>query len=198
MQRQITFRQYRAMDLFLFSALLCISEVLITWGANRWFQTADFILSLSCAVMAIVMVRWGAWAAIPVAAGSIAFCIAQAVTQPGGIRWEQVLIYVVGSQAGLVMLLFLKKWNWEKMKHNVLLAVLYGLLTALTMQTGRGLVALVLGEGWQYVAGFILMDVLSTLFAALLTGIASRLDGLMEEQKHYLRRIQRESDNQGF
>lgn len=196
MQRQITFRQYRMMDLFLFAAMLCVSEALITLGANRWFQSADFILSLSCAVMAIVMVRWGAWASVVVAAGSAVFCLAQAMTLPGGILIEQVAIYVLGSQAGLVMLLYLKKAGWKKMQRNVVLALLYGLLTALSMQIGRGLVALALGGGWQNAVGFITTDVLSTLFSVLLCGIGSRLDGLMEEQKHYLFRIQREKEDQ--
>lgn len=194
MQRQITFRQYRSMDLFLFSVLLCISEVLIVLGTNCWFQGADYTLSLSCAVAAIVMVRWGAFAAIPVAAGSLAFCLVSALTIAGGIWWQQWVIYLIGSQAGLIMLLFLKKWGWQKMKQNSLTAIAYGLLTALAMQAGRMIVSMILGNSPGVSLGFITTDILSTLFAALLAWIASRLDGLLEEQKHYLLRIQKEQE----
>ncbi len=194
MQRQITFRQYRSMDIFLFSLLLSVSEVLIVLGANCWFQGADYTLSLSCAVMAIVMVRWGVWAAVPLAAGSAAFCLVQALTISGGIQWQQVIIYMIGSQAGLGMLLFLKKWGWQKMKADALTAIAYGVLTALLMQAGRMIVSIVLGNEPGASFGFITTDVLSTLFAGLLAWIASRLDGLMEEQKHYLLRIQKENE----
>lgn len=194
MQRQITFRQYRSMDIFLFSALLCFSEVLIVLGTNCWFQGADYTLSLSCAVAAIVMVRWGAWAVVPPAAGSLAFCLVSALTIPGGIQWQQWVIYLLGSQAALVMLLFLKKWGWQKMKADVLAAIAYGLLTALVMQAGRMAVSMILGNSPGVSFGFITTDILSTLFAALLTWIASRLDGLLEEQKHYLLRIQKEQE----
>lgn len=192
MQKQITFRQYRTMDLFLFSVLLCLSETLITLGANRWFRSADFTLSLACAVTAIVMVRWGGWAAVPLAAGSAVLCLVQGLTLPGGIGWQQWLIYMLGSQAGLVMLLMLKQAGWKKVKESPLTAICYGLLTALSMQAGRMLVALALGYSAEQGIGFITTDILSTLFSVLLVWIASRLDGLMEEQKHYLRRIQEE------
>lgn len=196
MQRQITFRQYRCMDIFLFSLLLCISEVLIVLGTNCWFQGADFTLSLSCAVAAIVMVRWGAWAAVPLAAGSAVFCIMQALTVAGGIQWQQWLIYLLGSQAALLMLLFLKKWGWQKIKADVLVAIAYGLLTALLMQAGRMAVSIILGNAPGVSFGFITTDILSTLFSVLLVWIAARLDGLLEEQKHYLLRIQEEEKQQ--
>lgn len=194
MQRQITFRQYRCMDIFLFSLILCISEALIVLGANCWFQGADYTLSLSCAIVAIVMVRWGAFAAVPLTAGSAVFCLMQALTNAGGIQWQQVIIYMIGSQAGLVMLLFLKKWGWQKMKADALTAISYGLLTALVMQAGRMVVSMILGYSPGVSFGFVTTDVLSTLFAALLLWMASRLDGLLEEQKHYLLRIQKENE----
>ncbi|MBQ9943930.1 MAG: hypothetical protein IJO67_06165 [Clostridia bacterium] len=194
MQRQITFRQYRSMDIFLFSVMLCISEVLIVLGANCWFRGADYTLSLSCAVTAIVLVRWGAWAAVPLAAGSTAFCLVSALTIPGGIQWQQWIIYLIGSQAGLIMLWFLKKWDWQQMKKSALTALSYGLLTALLIQAGRMAVSMMLGNTPGVSFGFITTDILSTLFAVLLTWIASRLDGLLEEQKHYLLRIQKEQE----
>ncbi len=190
MQKGITFRQYRAMDLVFFTLLLCISEVVITLGATRWFRGEAYTLSFSCAVMAIVMVRWGIWAAVPIAVGSFAFCLIS------GAAAGQYAIYIIGSMAGLAMLPFLKKWGWQKLKGNVLLAIVYGLLTALSMQMGRLLVAVVLGYSLQVCIGFITTDILSTLFAALLVWIARNLDGMLEEQRHYLKRVQEEKEKQ--
>ena len=57
MKHQITFRQYRAMDLFIFTILLCVCETLITLGATQWFPQEPWTLSLTPAITAVVMVR---------------------------------------------------------------------------------------------------------------------------------------------
>ena len=95
MKRQITFRQYRAMDLFLFTALLCICETLITFAATRWFPGQPYTLCITPAVTAIVLVRWGPFAAIPAVAGSFAFCVAS------GATLQQYAIYCIGSHPAL-------------------------------------------------------------------------------------------------
>lgn len=192
MQKQITFRQYRTMDVFFFSLILVISEVLITLGATVWFPGEPYTVSLSCAVAAIVMVRWGWWTAVPMAAGSIAFCL---ISHASLAQW---VIYTAGSMAGLLMVPVLKKKGWESLHGNVLWLLFYGLCVALLMQLGRAAAALVLGNNLQVCAGFFTTDVLSTLFAVLLVWIARRLDGMLEEQRHYLKRIQEEKDKQGY
>ena len=81
MKRQITLRQYRTMDLIIFTALLCICETLITLGATRWFPGEPWTLSLVPAVTAVVMVRWGGFAAIPAVLGAFVFCVASGATE---------------------------------------------------------------------------------------------------------------------
>ena len=66
----------------------------------------------------------------------------------------------------------------------------------LLMQAGRFLMALALGNPPAICAGFLTTDVLSVLFAVLLCWISRRLDGILEDQKDYLKRIQEEDDNQ--
>ncbi len=190
MQKQITFRQYRSLDVFFFSLMLVVSEVLITLGARVWFPGEPYTVSFSCAVMAIVMVRWGVWAAVPVGLGSLAFCLVS------GADMGQYAMYVMGSMAGLGMLPVLKRYGWRKLKESVLFALLYGLGTALCMQGGRLLVAIVLGAGLQVSTGFFTTDILSTLFAVLIVGIARNLDGMLEKQTDYLKRIQEEKEQE--
>ena len=189
MKQQITFRQYRAMDLFIFTALLCIGEMLITLGATRWFPQELWTLSLGPAITAIVMVRWGGFAAIPAALGALAFCIAS------GANPAQYLIYIGGSLLPLVWCLWLKK-RWQKFRDQVLLALFYGASVALMMQLGRAVLALVLGHPLAAALPFFTTDALSTLFAALIVWIARRLDGMLEEQKHYLRRVAEEQEKE--
>lgn len=190
MKHQITFRQYRGMDIGMFTVLLCVCEALITLGATRWFPAEPYTLSVTPAVTAIVMVRWGGWAAIPAVLGALAFCLAS------GATLAQYIIYGVGNLAALALVGFLFREGWKRLHEQVLLAMLYGLLTALLMQLGRALVALVLGSSPAVLGGFIATDVLSTLFAVLIVWITRRLDGMLEEQKHYLRRVQEEQERE--
>lgn len=190
MNRQITFRQYRAMDLGMFTALLCVCEALITLGATRWFPAEPWTLSLTPAVTAIVMVRWGWFAAIPAAAGTLVFCVAS------GASPLQYLIYILGSMVPLVWCLWLRKAGWKRLKEQVLLALFYGASAAVLMQLGRGALALLTGHAPAACLAFVTTDALSTLFAALLTWITRRLDGMLEEQKHYLRRVAEEQEKE--
>ena len=190
MKHQITFRQYRAMDLFIFTILLCVCETLITLGATQWFPQEPWTLSLTPAITAIVMVRWGGFAAIPAFLGAVVFCFASGASLP------QYAIYCVGNLAALALTQFLYRFGWKRLHDQVLLAIFHGLLTALLMQLGRALMALLLGTPLALCGGFFTTDVLSTLFAALIVWMARNLNGMLEEQKHYLRRIAEEMENE--
>ena len=190
MKHQITFRQYRAMDLAMFTALLCVCETLITLGATRWFPQEPWTLSLTPAVTAVVMVRWGGFAAIPACLGAFVFCLAS------GATLSQYAVYCVGNLAALALTQFLYRFGWKRLHDQVLLAILHGLMTALLMQLGRALVALALGTPPALCGGFFTTDVLSALFAALVVWMSRNLNGMLEEQKHYLRRIAEEMENE--
>ena len=190
MKKQISFRQYRAMDLFLFTALLCGCEALITLGATRWFPGEPYTLSITPAVTAIVMVRWGGFAAIPAVLGAGVFCFVSGAALP------QYLIYCVGNLASLVLTRLLFGDGWKRLHENVLMAMLYGLSTALLMQLGRLVLGLVMGGSLRVCVGFVTTDTLSTLFAVLIVWIARRLDGMLEEQRHYLHRVAEEMERE--
>ena len=190
MKKQISFRQYRAMDLFLFTALLCGCEALITLGATRWFPGEPYTLSITPAVTAIVMVRWGGFAAIPAVLGAVVFCFVSGAALP------QYLIYCVGNLASLVLTRLLCGDGWKRLHENVLMAMLYGLSTALLMQLGRFVLGLVMGGSLRVCVGFVTTDTLSTLFAVLIVWIARRLDGMLEEQRHYLHRVAEEMERE--
>ena len=190
MKKQISFRQYRTMDLFLFTALLCGCEALITLGATRWFPGEPYTLSITPAVTAIVMVRWGGFAAIPAVLGAGVFCFVSGAALP------QYLIYCVGNLASLVLTRLLCGDGWKRLHENVLMAMLYGLSTALLMQLGRFVLGLVMGGSLRVCVGFVTTDTLSTLFAVLIVWIARRLDGMLEEQRHYLHRVAEEMERE--
>ena len=77
------------------------------------------------------------------------------------------------------------------MKHRSFFPCL-GLGSALLMQAGRFAIAWLLGHSPGVCAGFFTTDVLSSFFSMLIVWICRRLDGMLEEQKHYLARIAQE------
>ena len=188
MKHAISFKQYRGMDVFFFTSLLCICEGLIILAATRWFPSQPYTLSLVPAIVAIVMVRWGAFAAIPAAAGALIYCLLS------GAGAHHYVIYLCGNLAALALLPFIRRVTWQKIHDNVLLCMLYGLMTALLMQLIRAALSLLFGSGLTGALGFITTDILSTLFSVLLCWMMRRTDGMLENQIHYLHRIQKEQE----
>lgn len=182
----MTFTRYRTMDLCLFTCLLCVCEAVIVLASSVWFPREPYMLSLTPAIVSVVMVRWGAYAAVPAVAGGLTLCLCS-----GAQPW-QYLIYCAGNLLALALVPFLKKVTWRALHRQVLLALAYGMATALLMQTGRAAIAWLGGMPIGTCAGFVTTDVLSLLFSALIVFICRRLDGMLEEQKHYVKRIREE------
>ncbi len=186
MNGQRTVSQYRAIDISLFTLMALISEALLVSAAKRWFPIEAYTVSATAALTAIVMVRWGPWAALPAAAGGLAGCLA------AGAVPTQYAVYCLGNQLALLMLLPLRRLGDERLRTDALRAMGFGLGTLLLMQLGRALVALAFGAALSAVAGFFLTDAVSALFTVIIMWIVRRLDGMLEDQHHYLLRVQAE------
>ena len=85
----------------------------------------------------------------------------------------------------------------EQIRANSILTMAYALCVQLLMLLGRGGVALLLGYDPSICIRFITMDLLSCLFTVVVIWIARRVEGLFEDQKHYLLRIDRERQEEG-
>jgi hypothetical protein len=186
-QTQRTVQQYRAIDLTLFAIILAVFETVVVRAANRWFPGEAWTISIVPAVTAIVMVRWGPWCAIHAAAGGVVTVLAS------GGTGTQFLIYGLGNLAALAVLIPLRKWGWEKLHGNVLLNFLFSILIVLGMQAGRAVCALVSGMPADRLLLFVTTDSITYIFTLTVVWIASRLDGILEDQKHYLDRLAREA-----
>lgn len=177
------------MDIGAFTLLMCTAEALIVFAANVWFPKEPYTLSLIPAISAAVMMRWGIWGVIPAIAGGLVFSLCS------GAIFEQYLIYGIGNLFFLGVYPFYRRLGWQKIHENVLLTILYGFLSAISMQMGRAIVSVVLGNGLFISLGFFTTDSISALFSIVITWILRRLDGMLEDQKHYLFRVQREDRN---
>lgn len=191
MKRQLSFQEYRNIDLALFAVILCAAECLIVNASTYWFADQLYTVSVVGALTAIVLMRWGPWAAIHAVLGGLVFCFAS----HGSGR--QYLVYCAGNLFALLMLIPLRLLGGERIRLDGFLSVCFGLVTLLLMQLGRALIALLLGTDFQTCLGFFTTDALSLLFTGVIIWIARRLDGIFENQKHYLLRIHKTEEEKG-
>ena len=184
MGKRRTWKQYRTIDLALIALMLAVFEYLIITAASFWFPDQLYTASLAAAVTTIVYMRWGVWGAIHAAEAGVVFCMFA-----GGTR-EQYLIYGAGNLLSLLALIPLEKLGKERVRTGRL-GLLLPLLVQLLMHAGRVLVSLVLGAvpGLWEAMNFFTMDSLSYIFTFVIIWIARKLDGVYEDQKHYLLRI---------
>lgn len=186
MNRQISFSQYRSIDLIILTAALAISQYLIHVASSFWFPEQLYVVSPVAAVVALVMMRWSGYAAIHAVFGGVFF------TALSGGTWQHFLIYGAGNLVSLLALVMFKFCDKERVRQDAFLALTFGLCTQLLMQLGRAGIAAILGFPAAACLGFITTDILSALFTLFVIWIIRRIEGLFEDQKHYLLRIQSE------
>ncbi len=185
MKRQLTLREYRTIDLLLFALMFAVFEFIIVRAATgSLFRDQAFSVSLAAALTSIVYMRWGAWGALHAALAGALFCL-----WSGGAP-GQYIIYTVGNLFSLPAALVLKKVGAERVRTRAWGSMLFPLAVILLMQGGRAVVALLLGAAPGGVLGFFTTDSLSIIFTLAIVWIAGRLDGVYEDQKHYLLRLQ--------
>lgn len=184
--KQITFKQYKAIDISLLTALLFIFEALSTYATIHWFSLQALALSVTPLILAIVMLRWGWPAVISALLGGVAYCIA------GGANLRQYAIYCIGNTAALLSLLVIKAFGKDEIRKSKWKLIIYAVSTYLFICIGRWLVSLVFEPTIKTLLAFITTDVISLVIS--LVGLLSlrNNDGMLEDQKAYLLRLDRE------
>lgn len=191
MNKQITFAQYRRGDLILLAVILAICQFAISWAASRLFPDQLYIVSPAAAVTALVMMRWGLYGAIHAVLGGVFLCLFSSGTP------AHYLIYGAGNLLCVPALLFFRALGKEKIRKDSFLSLTFGVTVQVLMLLGRAGMAAVMGRNFSECLGFITTDALSILFTMLIVWAARRCDGLFEDQKTYLLRIQSETNNEG-
>ena len=172
--------KYRVIDLTLFAVILCVAELMIVRAARFWYADQLYTVSVVAPVVAIVLMRWGPWAGIHAVLGGAVFCLASHGNA------SHLLTFCGGNLLSLLALLPMKALGWKKIRDDSFLSVCFGLVVLLLMQLGRALLALLFAKTLSACLGFFTTDALSLLFTGVILWIARRLDGIFENQKHYL------------
>ena len=194
MDNQITFKQYRNIDLGIFCVLTAVFELIATFATSKWFPGQPMAISITLALILITMHRWNLYAVAVAVAGGVAFCIASSASV------EHFLIYCGGNLFALVSLVFFRLFGKEAVRKSFLKILLFASSAYVSVAIGRFLLSLPFGAGFSELVGFLTSDVLSLLFAVVILWVCRELDGLVEDQKAYLFRLERqrkaEEDNE--
>ena len=169
------------------AVVLAIFEYIIVRAANWWFPDQLYTVSLAAVMASIVYMRWGFWGAIHAVEAGVIFCFFSGAI-PG-----QYLIYCVGNLFSLPAVFALKAIGKEKVRTSNL-GLIFPVLVQALMHAGRAIVALLLGAAPQAAVEFFTTDSLSYIFTFVIIWIARKLDGVYEDQKHYLLRVHAEEE----
>lgn len=191
MKQQITVSQYRNIDLTILALVMAVTQTLIHFAVSAWFPEQLFVVSPVAIVTALVMMRWGAWAVIHSILGGLIY----AVLSGGTV--QHYLIFGAGNAFAMLALVLLKHPGKEQIRLNPVYTLLFAFAVQTLMLLGRAAVAGVLGFERAALLGFITTDALSILFTMVALWSIRRMDGLFEDQIHYLLRINQERSVEG-
>ena len=89
----------------------------------------------------------------------------------------------------------LARWRREEgVWRDGIHAVAFGAGVLLAMQLGRAVISLAFGASISGAAGCFTTEIITDLFTLLILWIVRRLDGVLEDQQHYLLRIRQEEN----
>ena len=187
MRKEITFKQYKAIDISILSVLLLLFEALSVYASSKWFNLAGLtLISLTPLVMVVMMMRWSEFAVIAALVGGVSYCFAC------GGKPEQYLIYCVGNLFGVLSIFIIKKLGKEAIREKQLRLALISISTYLFINVGRWLVSLIFAPALETLITFVTTDAISLVVAIVGTITLRNSDGILEDQKAYLLRLDRE------
>ena len=188
--KEITFKQYKAIDISILSGLLLIFEALSVYASSHWFSHSGIslvpLISLTPLVVMIMMMRWSEFAFVAAIVGGASYCFAC------GGKPEQYLVYCLGNLFGILSLLIIKKLGKDAVRGRLTYLILISISTYLFINVGRWLVSLIFAPTIETLLGFITTDIISLV--VLIVGVIAlrKSDGILEDQKSYLLRLDRE------
>ena len=188
MNKNITFKQYRAIDLTIWAIFLVLSEGLTTVATTKWFVGVPFAISTTLLFLCIGMMRWGAWSAVLAVVGGLTFVIAS------GADAKRCIIYLIGNMFSFLALIFIRLIGKGKIRSSNLLLMLYALITYLCVCIGRWLVSLIFMPALDSIIAYIGTDIITLLFTAVILASLKSVDGMLEDQHDYVLRQARERE----
>ena len=183
---QITFKQYRTIDVIILVALTIFFEAITTMATIKWFALQPVALSIGLAMVCVAMLRWGWQAAFLAFASGFAFCALS------GATGEQFLIYCIGNIGALLGMVWFKAFGKEGVRGSKAKLLLFGTTGYVGMVIGRSILSIILGDSWGAFVTYATTDIMTPVYAVLVLLLFRKTDGMLEDQKAYLLRLDRE------
>lgn len=188
----ISFRQYKYTDLFFFALVLGLSEVLIFCAYKFWFRSTidKYYVNFMLVVALTVIMRWGWVGGIYAVLDGIVLC-----AMWGG-SWQNYLSYGIGGACILSVLLLTKFLGKEKIRAKWYFSLIYILTGWVSVNLGLTCMSAILGDNFLIALGnsfgFGTYGALSFALAVAVVMVLRKLNGMFEDQKHYLLRQDKE------
>ena len=179
----MSFKQYRTLDLTIFIAMYALCEYLVIKAATVWFDE-PYSISIMLPLLAIVMMRWDRYCVIH----AVVYALLFVFYQHGSI--SQYLIYIIGNLGFMGMLIYVNKVGKETIRKTFFNSFIYLFTGFLLMEVFRGIGSMIItGTSIFVIVQFIMSDMLSLVFGALALIVVRNADGVFEDQKQYLLKI---------
>ena len=183
---QITFKQYRTIDVLILVALTIIFGAIATMASAKWFAAQPVAISIGLAMICVVMMRWSWLAAFPAIASGITFCLLSGATT------QQLAIYCIGNMFALLGMAWFKVFGKEGIRGSMLRIILFVSTAYIGQVLGRSLIAILFGDNWSTIVTFATTDIMTLVFAVLVIILFRKTDGMLEDQKAYLLRLDKQ------
>ena len=177
--------------MFMFALILCVSELIIFFASKYWFKSsADYYVSFLLPIVLIVMMRWGWVSVVYAALGGVLACAL------GGGSWQSYISYIIGTACIASVLLLTKFVGKEKIRGKWYLTLAYILAGWVSVNLGIACAGAAFGDNFLRLLGLNfglgVYGALSLAAAVAVIMLLRRLEGMFEDQKHYLIRKDKE------
>ena len=183
--RSISIRQYKLTDLFLFAVILVIAELIAHFAGVKFADdTVAYLITFTVPITALVMMRWGWVAVLYAVADGVLWCLLKSA------KWQSYLCYGLGNAFIALLLLMTRFMGKERIAGKWYFSALFVTCGWVAVMLGRSLVGLCAGYSLgELLRNFCLNELLSLFMAVVIICVMRKLDGMFEDQKSYLARI---------
>lgn len=198
--RIISFGRYRATDLLLFAVILVAFDVIMffaytTWFGedSSWYEPTRYLFSLMVPITLLVMVRWGWYGVFYAVFDGLLYCLMW-LLKLDDVSSQMVLYYVltygIGNAFIILSYIMVKFMGYKRIASTWYFTALYALSGWVAVIIGRTVVAACFG--YNLFVDFVVADILSLFISIIVMLVMRKLDGMMEFQKDYLIRLDKE------
>lgn len=187
--RLISLKQYKFNDLFLFAVILIAFDLIVHF-ATIWLadDAAIYAFALTVPMVLLIMMRWG-WQAVFFAVGDA--ILLTVLNNP--TVWESYLSYILGNSTILLLLIPMRYIGKQKIAEKWPLTVLFVILGWLISNFSYTIIQWICGVDfvWALKSNFTfnMTGLLALAMGIVIMLIMRKLDGLFEDQIHYLKRL---------